>query len=253
MSQSTDPEDAVEPMISSGSSQTITFRRSHFFLALLPISFVCGLAAGFLLAGRVAVTGDEDQLAGRGVNTAVPQATPVQRFNVSADDDPFLGPERATVTIIEFSDFECAYCVRFYRDTLMPLLETYPAEVRVVYRDFPLENIHPNARPAAEASQCAFAQGKFWEFHNQLFENQNRMGDQLYADIAADIGLDTAAFEECYLSGAFSEEVSRDFNAGRALGVTGTPTFFVNGRVLVGAQPLQNFLAVIEEELAASR
>ena len=243
----------VDDQQTSSHSDRISFNRSHFFLTLVPVAFVCGLAVGFLAWGRGVSSGAEsDQVASTRDDKVVPQSdNHVQRLNVSADDDPFLGPENATVTLVEFSDFECAYCVRFYKDTLGPLLDSYPAEIRFVYRDFPLVSIHPNAKPAAEAAQCAFAQGKFWEFHNQLFENQTQLGDRQYLKIASDIGLDMAAFEQCYSSSTFSEEVSNDFEAGRRLGVTGTPTFFINGRPLIGAQPLSAFITVIEEELAA--
>ena len=253
MSQITSSPSPVDDQQKSSHSDRISFKRNHFFLTLVPVAFVCGLAVGFLAWGREVSSGTgRDPVASPREDKIVPQSdNQVQRLNVSADDDPFVGPENATVTIIEFSDFECAYCVRFYKDTLGSLLDSYPAEIRFVYRDFPLVSIHPNAKPAAEAAQCAFAQDKFWEFHNQLFENQTQLGDRLYLKIASDIGLDMAAFEQCYSSSAFSEEVSNDFESGRRLGVTGTPTFFVNGRPLIGAQPLSAFTAIIEEELAA--
>ena len=177
----------------------------------------------------------------------------VERLKIEVDNDPYLGPEQAPVTIIEFSDFECSYCVRFYRDTLAPLLQEYPNDIKFVYLDFPLTSIHPNAKPAAEAAQCAFAQEKFWEFHNRLFDNQTMLSDALYLEIASDIGLDMAAFDRCYRSSVFTEEIADDFESGRSLGVTGTPTFFINGRPLVGAQPFRVFKAVIEEELATIR
>ena len=226
------------------SSETIIFKRSHFYMALAPLMFVCGLAAGYMLWGQQSVSAPEQE------PEALPEAL-AERVSVSPDDDPYLGPQNAPVTIIEFSDFECAYCARFYSDTLVPLLEMFPGQVRFVYRDFPLINIHPNARPAAEAAQCAFAQGKFWEFHNGIFMNQSRLGNALYLDLAADIGLDQAAFEQCISSGRFVDEVTGDFMAARELGVTGTPTFFINGRPMVGAQPLEAFIAIVEEELDA--
>ena len=112
-------------------------------------------------------------------------------------------------------------------------------------------NIHPNARPAAEAAQCAFSQGKFWEFHGGIFQNQSRLGEALYLELASELGLDQAEFEQCINSGRFADEVTADMNAARELGITGTPHFFVNGRPLVGAQPLQAFVAIVKMELSA--
>jgi len=253
-------KDSIEQAAASSepratSSGTITFKRSNFYMALAPLMFVCGLAAGYVIWGRPdAAHGFESDLA-VGVESDQAQATPtlvpekLQRVAVSVDDDPYLGPHNAPVTIIEFSDFECPYCVRFYFDTLVPLLEMFPQQIRFVYRDFPLVNIHSNARPAAEAAQCAFAQGKFWEFHNRIFQNQSRLGTELYMEIAAEIGLDQLEFDQCFTSGQFADEVNRDFNAARELGITGTPSFFINGRPMVGAQPLEVFVAIVEEEL----
>ena len=238
------------------SSDTITFRRSHFYIVLTILLFVSGLGTGYLLWGArassvpdviPAIVGESDKA------QAVLQITPEapQRISVSADDDPYHGPQNAPITIIEFSDFECPYCAHFHRDTLVPLLEKFPQQVRFVYRDFPLSNIHPNAQPAAEAAQCAFAQGKFWEFHNGIFRNQSRLGNTLYLELVEELGLDEEAFEKCITSGRFADEVVGDLNAARDLGVTGTPTFFINGRPMVGAQSLDSFVTIIEEELGA--
>ncbi len=237
--------------ISTG--DTITFKRSHLYLGLAPVMFVCGLAAGYLFWGRV----DYDSVAQRdarvenkvGIDETQVGVGQIQRFDVRSTEDPCIGPEDAPITIIEFSDFQCAYCARFVDTTLVSLLETYPDEVRFCYRDFPLENIHPEARSAAEAAQCAFEQNKFWAFHNGIFQNQATLGKDLYMDLAGNIGLDIDEFEKCYSSGRFRGRVNKDFNVARDLGVTGTPTFFINGRPLVGAQPLEAFVAVVEAEL----
>jgi len=255
MNEATDKE-TVSAQSQAIASETITFKRSHFYMAMALLVFVCGLAAGYVIWGRADGARVPESPPVVGAETGPVQVAPplvpekVERVAVSADDDPYLGPQNAPVTIIEFSDFECPYCTTFYRDTLVPLLETFPQEVRFVYRDFPLVNIHSNARPAAEAAQCAFAQGKFWEFHNGIFQNQSRLGKPLYLELASEIGLDQSVFEQCFNSGRFADEVTRDFNEARELGVTGTPTFFVNGRPMVGAQPLEAFVAIVEEELA---
>ena len=156
---------------------------------------------------------------------------------------------------MEFSDFECPYCNRFWLTTLPLLRANYieTGKVRLVYRDFPLANIHADATPAAEAAQCAHEQGKFFEFHDALFENQSALGAATYRAIAAALQLDVARFDQCVSSGKYREEVQKDFEAGRAVGVTGTPTFYINGTEIVGALPYSEFERAIEDALAKAR
>ncbi|MBI4176699.1 MAG: DsbA family protein, partial [Candidatus Aenigmarchaeota archaeon] len=172
---------------------------------------------------------------------------------VSADDDPAAGPADAKVTLIEFSDFQCPFCGRFYEQTLSQIKSNYvdTGKIRFVYRDFPLDSIHPQAKPAALAAECADEQGKFWEYHNKLFENQGSLSDSYYKQLAADLGLDTGQFNTCVDSGKYASEVDKDFQDGAAAGVSGTPTVFVNGQKIVGAQPYGVFEAAIEQALAA--
>jgi len=158
-----------------------------------------------------------------------------------------MGPEDAPVTIIEFSDFECPYCVRIY-PTLQQVVKKYQGKVRLVYRHFPL-GIHANARKAAEASLCAGEQGRFWEMHNVMFDNIRSLSPQGLKGLAAGIGLQTQAFDSCLDSGKFASVVERDLRDGERVGVTGTPATFVNGRMLSGAVPLEQLTAIIEEEL----
>jgi protein-disulfide isomerase len=120
--------------------------------------------------------------------------------------------------------------------------------VRFVYRDFPLPN-HPEAQPAAEAALCAHDQGKFWEFHDRIFQNQGSLSAATYRQIASDLSLDTSSFGECLDSGKHGESVRADYREGEAMGVTGTPAFFINGRFLSGAQPFEAFQAIIDDEL----
>lgn len=159
------------------------------------------------------------------------------------------GPEDAPVTIVEFSDYECPYCRRA-EPTLEKLRARYPEQVQFVYRHFPLERAHKKARKAAEAAECAEAQGKFWAYHDLLFEHSPDLGPEKLVAYAKDVeGLDVAAFESCLDEGRFRDEVQQDLEAGRAAGVTGTPAFFVNGIPMSGAQPLEKFVEVIEGEL----
>ena len=158
------------------------------------------------------------------------------------------------MTIIEFSDFQCPFCGRFFEQALPQIEEGYikSGKVKLVYRDFPLESIHPQARPAAEAAQCAHEQGKFWAFHDKLFANQQQLSAENYKKWAAELGLNAATFNDCVDKKKYAAEVSKDLADGSAAGVQGTPAFFVNGRVLEGAQPFAAFEAVIEEELRAA-
>lgn len=172
--------------------------------------------------------------------------------DVSLDDDPSKGAMNATVVIVEFSDFECPYCSSFYMQTL-PLIEEQYIDtglVRLVYRDFPLTSIHPNAQKAAEAAECADDQGKFWEMHDMLFENQNALTVASLKGYAKELGLDSVKFDSCLDSGEKTSEVTADLNEGIAYGITGTPGFFVNGRMVVGALPFSSFKQIIDEELA---
>lgn len=127
-------------------------------------------------------------------------------------------------------------------------METYPEQVRIVFRDYPLPN-HPFARTAAEAAQCANAQGKFWEYHDKVFENQATLQVERLKQFALEIGIDSESFNACFDSGEFRDDVEEDYRDGARLGVTGTPAFFINGRFISGAQPFEAFQAIIDDEL----
>ena len=177
---------------------------------------------------------------------------------VSTDDDAYLGDKDAPVVIVEFSDFQCPFCRSFWRDTLPLIKSEYidTGKVRFVYRDFPLD-MHPGAMPAAQATECAEEQGKFWEMHDKIFIEQDKQGGgtvQFGADDikkwAAGIGLNISALNSCLDSQKYAEEVKKDQNDGQTAGVSGTPAFFINGRLVVGAQPFSVFKTIIDEELA---
>ena len=161
---------------------------------------------------------------------------------------PKKGPDGAPVTIVEFSDFECPFCSRV-NPAVAKVLETYGDKVQIVFRQFPLD-IHRNARKAGEASLCADEQGKFWQMHDAMFGDQKRLEVDGLKSIAAEIAdLDSEAFAACLDSGRHAETVERDLREGAKAGVASTPTFFINGRHLSGAQPFENFAAIIDEEL----
>lgn len=173
---------------------------------------------------------------------------------VSVDDDAVKGDANAPVTIIEFSDYECPFCERFYSDTLNQIQKEYidTGKVKLVYRDFPL-SFHANAQKAAEAAECAgeFGDDKYYEMHDKLFEEGVSGGVDSYKQYAKDLGLDTTKFNDCLDSGEMEDEVQKDMSEGASYGVSGTPAFFVNGKLLSGAQPFSAFKQVIDAELAA--
>jgi protein-disulfide isomerase len=161
---------------------------------------------------------------------------------------PSKGPANAPVTIVEFSDFECPFCVRA-EATVKQVLDTYGDKVRLVYRDYPLPN-HSNAPKAAEAAHCAGDQGKYWEMHEKLFASGNQLAVADLKKHAGEIGLDAGKFDKCLDSGEKAGTVEMHKKAGDAAGVSGTPAFFINGRPLSGAQPFEEFKKVIDQELA---
>ncbi len=169
------------------------------------------------------------------------------RMDVSVDDDPSKGPEDAAVTIVEFADYQCGYCARA-RETTNQIIEAYPTQVRFVFRDYPIPK-HPRAQKMSEAAGCANEQGKFWEYHDHLFDNMRANADSDLKKYAEELGLDTEAFNACYDEGRYTEEVQNDFEAGQQAGVSGTPAFFVNGRLVAGALPFDQFQKIIDEEL----
>jgi protein-disulfide isomerase len=160
---------------------------------------------------------------------------------------PSKGPANAPVTIVEFSDFECPYCVRA-EPTVKDLLAAYPGKIRLVYRDYPLP-MHKSAPKAAEAAHCAEDQGKYWEMHARLFASEGKLDLDNLKKYARDVGLDGGKFDQCLDSGEKAKLVEMHKKAGDEVGVTGTPAFFINGRQLSGAQPLDAFKAVVDLEL----
>jgi protein-disulfide isomerase len=165
-------------------------------------------------------------------------------LSVSTDDDPSVGPADAPITIVEFSDFQCPYC-KLSVPLIKEILAKYSGKVRVVYRDYPGPN-HPHAQQAAEAAQCAGDQGKFWEYHDSLFDHQEPGTGWNFVELAKEIGLNQDAFATCLNTERYREEVAKDLHDALTLGVTSTPTFFINGRPLVGAKPFAEFQAVID-------
>jgi len=168
------------------------------------------------------------------------------------DDDAFLGDADAPLTIVEFSDYECPFCGKFFSGAYSQLKENYidTGLVKLVYRDFPL-SFHPNAQEAAEAAECAGDQGEYFGMHDQIFENQSSLSLESYQAHAQVLGLDLDEFNDCMESDKHVEEIMADMAEGQAYGVSGTPGFFINGYLVEGAQPYSVFEQVIEAELEA--
>jgi protein-disulfide isomerase len=173
---------------------------------------------------------------------------PNQQYDIPVNDNPAVGPEDAPVTIVEFSDFQCGYCGRFARETLQNILTNYEGKVRFVYRDYVI--FGQASYQAALASECANDQGKWLEYHNLLFTDQQSgfSRDEL-VKLASDIDLDTEQFASCYDDETHGENVNGDVSFGQELGISGTPTFFINGHLVSGAQPYDVFARVIDQEL----
>ncbi len=214
------------------------------------------IAAAVLWAGGFGSGGKGGNTAGNGTGTSV-------NTEALADDDPALGDPNAPVTIVEFADFQCPFCNRFFREAEREIIDKYvrTGKVRLVYRDFAF--LGEESTAAAEASECADEQGKFWAYHDRVY---NFIWDNYYAKningenvgafseinlkrLASETGLDEGEFSECLTSRRFKAEVEKDAADGRAAGASGTPTSFVNGIMIVGAVPFSQFEAAIEAAL----
>ncbi|MGH7409591.1 MAG: thioredoxin domain-containing protein [Candidatus Methylomirabilis sp.] len=170
------------------------------------------------------------------------------RVAVKAEGAFAKGPKDAPVTLVEFTDFHCPFCGKAVA-TLKDVMREYDGKIRWVFRDFPIASLHPQAPKAAEAARCAGERGKFWEYHDLLFESQSQTAAADFRRFAEQLKLDLKSFGQCLDSGKYQAAVEADIQDGARLGITGTPTFFINGRILVGAQPVESFRKIIEAEL----
>jgi protein-disulfide isomerase len=173
---------------------------------------------------------------------------PIDRVAVAEAGSPAKGPSDAPVTVIEFSDFECPFCGRI-EPTLAKIEKNYGDQIRFVFRQFPL-SVHPHAQKAAEASLCADEQGKFWEMHDAMFDDQHSLGVEQLRSKAASLGLDADKFNACLDGDKFNSRIQADIADGQKAGVGGTPALFVNGRFINGAVPYDDIAKVIDDELA---
>jgi protein-disulfide isomerase len=170
------------------------------------------------------------------------------RFSVATDSSPTKGPADAPVTIVEFADFECPYCEQLF-PTLKRVEANYDHRVRIVYRQFPLNDLHPHAQKAAEASLCANEQQKFWDLHDSMYLDQHNLDVDSLKRKAAALKLDTTQFNNCLDTAKYADAIKKDVKDGTAVGINGTPAMFINGRYLSGAQPYEQIATIIDEEL----
>ena len=253
----------------------VTIKKSTFTGLVVALTAVIAISAFF--AGSYVTNLESDKITQSDLDAAVsrleskitnsPQPSSqssTQPIRVSIDDDPMKGDPNAPITIIEFSDYECPFCGRFYENTLPLIEENYinTGKVNFVYRDFPIQSIHPNAVPAALASECADDQGMFWPFHDMIFENkgiwEKLEGEMLFDEFgqyAAILALNTEEFNSCLESNKHLDEVRNDLQDGRNYGVSGTPGFFIgndnSGYIKVsGAKPYPIFEDILDEMLA---
>ena len=245
-----------EEQMMPDADETITFKRSHFYSVLVVLAFAVGILVGYVAWGRgstataavPAQAAAAQQPSGQVAEapTAQPQFT---RYDIPTEGYPSLGPDDAPITIVEFSDFQCPFCRRFHDETYQALLDAYPNQIRFVYRNLPLTSIHPAAMPTAIASLCANDQGAYWDFHEKLFSSET-LDEPTFIQYAADLNLNVDEFTACLSSGKHDDFIQKDMDFSLNLGVQSTPTFFVNGLAIVGAQPLSSFQQLIDKELA---
>jgi protein-disulfide isomerase len=192
---------------------------------------------------------DNPQLAQIGQNLAPTPANLSEVLKITKDD-VILGDPNAPITMIEYSDYQCPFCKRFFDESEVILRKEYieTGKVKMIYRDFPLPG-NPYAMPAAEAANCAKDQGKFWAYHDLIFKNQNNLATIDYLKLAEELKMNVQEFKNCLDSNKYTQKIQNDYNLGSSIGVNGTPTFFINGKQVVGAQPYSVFKNIIEQEL----
>jgi protein-disulfide isomerase len=247
-----EPEPSSEDQPAAIQEDTVTFKRSHFYAVLTVLAFAAGILLGYVAWG-MEPAGETAQV----VNQSSPpvaeapatQEPQYRRYDIPIEAAYALGPADAPITLVEFSDYQCPFCRRWHDEVYEALLAAYPGRIRFVYRHLPLTSIHPDAFSAAEAAMCAGEQDAYWQFHEKLFSNET-LGNSVYVQYAQDLGLDMKTFESCISDRKYQEAIQADADFAIDLGIRSTPTFFINGLAIVGAQPLDVFKQVIDKELA---
>ncbi len=230
---------------------TITVRTADLFVVVIVlIAFGCGFAVAW---GVYRLASTPPQVANPSSLQRPPLALPTpaaaELVDIDIEGRPFLGPGDAPVTFIEFVDYQCPFCGHHAREVLPQLLREYGDTLKYVTINFPISALHHNAQKSAEATECARDQGQYWEYHDILFENQDDQGLESLSRYADDLGLDTKVFTRCVESGDKTMIVFENYQAGLDYGVRATPTFFINGRTLVGAVPFNILQALINDAI----
>ena len=228
----------------SSNEDTITFKRRDFHATLTVLTFAAGVFLGCLIWG----TGSTGSVQTAAIDTPTEEPG-IVRYDIPIDGSPSIGPEDAPVVIVEFSDYQCPFCQKWHNEVYDSLLAAYPGKIKFVYRNLPLTSIHPDAFSAAEAALCAGDQNAYWEFHDKLF-NGKTLGSKVYLQYAEELDLDIVSFESCITNHKYKDVVQADSEFAVDLGVRSTPTFFINGIAVVGAQPLHVFKELIDKEPA---
>lgn len=227
----------------SPGEDTVTFRRRDFYAALTILAFCAGVFLGYLIWGNAFAR------SARAAATDAPtEQSKAVRYDIPVDGFPSIGPKDAPIIIIEFSDYQCPFCRKWHDEVYKTLLEAYPGKIKFVYRNLPLTSIHPQAFPAAEAALCAGEQNGYWAFHDKLFSGKT-LGSELYLQYAEEFDLDIVSYTSCIANRKYKAIVQADSDFATDLGLRSTPTFFINGIAIVGAQPLDVFKQVIDKEL----
>lgn len=249
------------------SSLTFQIKRSNFTVFVALLAFIAGVGVGYLQWGLggdqvapLAPTqpGPSGDANGSSTNDQTEeelsfeeQIDAIERFEIDTDaHDPSFGPADASITIIEFSDFECPFCLRYFEQTFPQIKENYEGQIRYIFKDLPLVSIHPNAEPAAASAQCAFEQDAFWEYHDLLFSGGLDLSRSSYEAYAGQLDLDMEEFGLCLDEDRYSDFVQADLEYAIEIGARSTPTFFINGIAIVGAQPYELFAQIIDHELS---
>jgi protein-disulfide isomerase len=256
--QNTEPEiepeaEREEETVESGprnEADTLTFKRSHFYAVMTVLAFSVGMLLGYVVWGYQPDAGQAQAAAVPAVAQAPATEPPqFQRYDIPTKGFPTLGPDDAPITLVEFSDYQCPFCRRWHQEVYEQLLAAYPGKIRIVYRSLPLTSIHPDAMAAAEAAMCAGEQDAYWPYHNKLFSSES-LDQQTFLKYAQELSLNVEQFKTCITNEKYKDAITADSDFAINLGVRSTPTFFINGLAVVGAQPLEVFKQVIDKELA---
>ena len=261
--KTTPPPPPVEPVVEP--DETVTFKRGHFYSFMVIMALGTGLILGYFIGQHNSAAQTSQMASAPPAVVQAPTAIPAPlKYNITTAGFPSIGPANAPIVIVEFSDYQCPYCTQWHDTTYKPLMAAYPGKIRLVYRNYPLP-FHQNALMAAEAALCAGDQNAYWQYHDALFSHNDQLnnqagttlGEDSYHQYAADLSLDVNAFDNCMNTNKYKQAVQSDLDYANSLppdsdgsaAVSGTPTFFVNGYRLVGAEPISYFQQIIDAQL----